>query len=54
MSAVNGHRRRSSAAMNNSLAGAKDVSPEELEKLAAGVQVIDEQKMFTFVPMICR
>ncbi|CCX05391.1 RHD3/Sey1 [Pyronema domesticum] len=47
MSAVNGHRRRSSAAMNNSLAGAKDVSPEELEKLAAGVQVIDEQKMFT-------
>lgn len=49
MSAVNGHRRRSSVAMHGSLAGMKDVSPEELKELSHGVQVIDGSKEFTFV-----
>lgn len=52
--AVNGHRRRSSVpaapVMNGSLAGMKDVSPEEMALLAHGVQVIDENKEFTSVP----
>ncbi|KAF8242538.1 root hair defective 3 GTP-binding protein [Wilcoxina mikolae CBS 423.85] len=47
MSAVNGHRRRSSVAMHGSLAGMKDVSPEELKQLSHGVQVIDGNKEFT-------
>ncbi|KAI5776428.1 RHD3/Sey1 [Geopyxis carbonaria] len=47
MSAVNGHRRRSSAAMNGALAGIKDISAEELAQYSHGVQVIDENKDFT-------
>lgn len=48
--AVNGHRRLSSAAMSKSLiAGIKDVTPEETAQLAHGVQVIDENKEFTYV-----
>jgi hypothetical protein len=35
--------------MNGSLAGMRDVSPDELKQLAHGVQVIDENKEFTFV-----
>lgn len=47
MSTVNGYGRHSSVSMNGSLAGMRDVSPDELKQLAHGVQVIDENKEFT-------
>jgi hypothetical protein len=38
--------------MNGSVAGfIKDATPEELSELSHGVQVIDENKEFTFVPV---
>jgi len=44
MSAVNGTR-----AVNGTLAaGIKDVTPEELNQLSHGVQIIDENKEFTY------